>query len=240
MFGRQVSVKDDSTDYIIYYPHPLTFLPPVSLDIPETGCQILSIDPAIKNLAIRLEKRYSTGYVETLYMERLNLSDYGDTSDTGGTTKVDPQILTILTQFLTALLPHLRETRIVAVERQLAVNYKSSRIYQHILTFFMIHAPTFQHPCIVMDIDPKLKGKILGAPKGLNKYGLKQWAIEKALEILTIRGDQRAIKCITDNRGKSKTKADDLSDTVIQIEAWFILVGGVHTTPPIELTLGQV
>ena len=238
MFGRQVSVKDDSTDYVIYHPHPLAYLPPISQDIPETGCQIISIDPAIKNLAIRIEKRYPTAYVETIYMARLNLSQYGDTTDNGGTTKVDPQILSVLTQFLISLLPYIQETRIVAIERQLAVNYKSSRIYQHILTFFMIHAPSFQHPCIVMDIDPKLKGKILGAPKGLNKYGLKQWAIEKALEILQIRGDRKAIECINQNRGKSKTKADDLSDTVIQIEAWFILVGGVHTTPPVELILG--
>ena len=28
-----------------------------------------------------------------------------------------------------------------------------------------------------------------------------------------------------------------LADTIIQIEAWFILVGGVHTQPPTESQL---
>jgi hypothetical protein len=237
MNANKVKVKDDATDYIIYYPYPCYKLPPIGQDIPDEGCQCVSIDPAIKNFALRIEKRYRTGYIETIQMIKVDFSQYGDVSESTGTTAVDPRILAAATSILNSLLPIFQENRIVGIERQMAVNYKSSRIFQHILTYFLIMVTTFRYPCIIMDISPKLKGKVLGAPKGLNYNGLKEWSIEKAIQILTWRNDQVALKIILQHRGKSKTKADDLADTINQIEAWFILVEGVHTQSPQDLTL---
>lgn len=232
MNKKQIKVKDDTTDYVIYYPFPCTELPPIGLNIPDEGCQCVSIDPAIKNFALRIEKRYRTNYIETIYFVKVDFSQYGDVSESTGTTVINPQILSAATSLLISLLPFLNETRIVGIERQMAVNYKSSRIFQHILTFFLMAVRSFKYYCVVMDISPKLKGKVLGAPKGLSYNGLKEWSINKSLEILSWRNDQIGIKIIMEHRGKSKTKADDLADTVNQIESWFILMGGVYTQAP--------
>lgn len=232
MNGRQIKIKDETSDYIIYYPFPCYQLPPIGQDIPDEGCQCVSIDPAIKNFALRIEKRYRTGNIITIEMIKVDFSKYGDVSESTGTTTVDPRILAAATSFLNSLLPIMQDSRIVGIERQMAINYKSSRIFQHILTYFLIMVSTFRYPCIIMDISPKLKGKILGAPKGLNYSGLKEWSINKSLEISKWRNDQIAIQIIKHHKGKSKTKADDVADTINQIEAWFILMGGIHTIPP--------
>lgn len=231
MEGRKITVKDDFTDYVIYHPFPCTTLPPIGCDIPDGGCQTVSIDPAPKNFAIRIEKRYRTGYIEPVYMEKIDFSEYGNASESTGTTVIDPRMICAITHYLNSLLSTMKETRIVAIERQLAKNYKATRIYQHLLTYFTMIVPTFTYPCVVMDISPKLKGKILQAPKGLNHHGLKKWGIEKAIEILILRNDQWSLDVINSHRGKSQTKADDLADTVIQMEAWFIHVGGISTQP---------
>lgn len=235
MHGNKVKVKDDTADFIVYYPYPCITLAPIKDDIPNEGCQCVSIDPAIKNFALRVERRYKTGYIETVLMYKVDFSKYGNVVESGGTTTVDPQILNVATYVLDSILPMLQDSRIVAIERQMAVNYKSSRIFQHILTYFMLRVTTFRNPCIIIDISPKLKGKILGAPKGLNYNGLKEWSVEKAIEILTWRNDQIGLKIIREHRGKGKTKADDLADTITQMEAWFILIGGISTQPPIDL-----
>ena len=237
MDSRKIVVKDDTTDYVVYYPFPCYALPPVGDDIPETGCQSVSIDPAPKNFAIRIERRYRTGHIEPIYMDKIDFSTYGDASESTGTTVIDPRMIAAITHYLQLLLPMMIESRIVGIERQMAKNYKATRIYQHILTFFLMSVPSFTHPCLIMDISPKLKGKILGAPKGLNHNGLKKWGIEKSLELLGWRNDQWSRQVILHHRGKSQTKADDLADTIIQMEAWFIFVGGVRTRPPEMLTL---
>ncbi len=237
MNTRQITVKDDSTDYVVYYPYPCTKLPPVGVDIGPEGCQCLSIDPAIKNFAIRIEKRYASSYVETIYMIKIDLSTYGDVNESTGTTVVDPRILSAVIYVFNQLSPWITDCQIVAIERQMAQNYKSSRIYQHLLTYFMMVIPSFKRYCVLMDLSPKLKGKILGAPKGLNYNGLKQWGIGRAIEILTWRNDLVALEVIRQHKGKSKTKADDLCDTVLQMEAWFKFIGGVYTIQPQVLTI---
>lgn len=236
MKSREIKIKDDTSNYIIYWPIPCNILPPIGQDIPVEGCQCVSIDPAIKNFAIRIEKRYKTGYIETLYMNRIDFSQYDNSSETNGTTGINPQILYTASSILMELLPIFQESRIIAIERQLAINYKSTRIFQHILTFFLMVINTFKNYCIIMDINPKLKGKMLGAPKGLNHYSLKMWSIDKAIELLTWRNDQLALQIINHHRKNKnkqigKTKADDLADTVNQIEAWFMLNGGISTSP---------
>lgn len=231
MYGRSNNIKDDTSDYHVYYPCPLTFRPPVSsFDIPPEGCLCVSIDPAVKTFAFRMERRYANSRVETVCMYKLDFSNYENVNKTGGSTRIDPRILSNVLSFLNQMLPYMKDARIIALERQMSDNYKASRIFQHTLTFFMIMAPTFTYPCMVMDISAKLKGKMLGAPKNLNYNGLKSWGIDKALELLEMRGDTSGLEVIRYHRGKSKTKADDLADTVIQMEAWFILVEGVHTT----------
>ena len=233
MNTRTIKVKDDNRDFVIYHPYPCEHLPPVVQDIPDEGCQCISIDPAINNFAIRIEKRHHSGLIETIKMLKIDFEQYGDVSESTGTSIVNPKILAAVIHALSELQDIIKYTKIIAIERQMAVNYKSTRIFQHILTYFLVMVTTFEYPCIIIDISPKLKGKILGASKKLNHHEIKKWSIEKCMNILSWRNDQAAIEIIKQHRGKSETKADDLADTVIQIEAWFILVGGIYTKPPI-------
>lgn len=237
MSFRRLSIKDDHSPYIIYYPYPCLELPPIGVDIPDEGCQTVSIDVGYVNFAIRIEVRYRTGFIKPIFFHKINFTEYGETSDRKGTTGINPQVFNAIIDLLKTLLPILNTSRIVGIERQLAINYKATRIFQHVLTFFMLYASSFKYRCIIMDIDSKLKGQMLDVPKGLNGYDLKKWAIEKAKEILSWRGDISSIEIITKDKGRAKTKGDDLSDTIIQMEAWFIYNKGIITQRPETLYL---
>ena len=225
MNTRKIKVKDEKEDYTCYYPCPFTRLPQITSE----GIQSTSIDIAIKHFAIRIERRYLNGSIDLLYFNKIDFRDITvgtEENESTGTTKISPGILNRLTQFLTSLLPAFYNSpeSVIAIERQMAINYKATRIFQHVLTFFMIHAPYFKNYCMIIDIAPQLKGAVLGAPKRLTYNELKTWSIEKANEILTLRGDTVSLNILKTHRGKTKTKADDLADTIIQIEAWFRLV----------------
>lgn len=239
MNPRRIDVRDDSADFIIYYPYPCYKLPPIGSDISDEGCQTVSIDIGYVSFAIRIETRYKNGFIKPVYFSKIDFTRYGIKEQKKGTTGINPQILTSILDLLKILLPAMQESKIIGIERQLAVNYKASRIFQHVLTFFMLFAPSFRYPCIVMDINPRLKGRLLDCPKGITGYNLKQWAIEKAREILYWRNDLVSIEIINKDRGRTKTKGDDLSDTVIQMEAWFILNEGITTQKPQILYINQ-
>lgn len=237
--ARAVRVKDDSTPFIIYHPYPCHKLPPMSQDIPSEGIVTTSIDIGIKNFAIRLERRFSSGIAYPIYFDKIDFTKYGvDTSDSSGTSTVDPRVLNAATEFMKTVLPHIKESRLIGIERQMAINTKATKMFQHILTTLLIYAPQFTYPdCIIFDIWAKLKGKMLGVPQGLNTPALKEWTINRVLEILENRGDTWSINVINHHRGKTKTKADDLADTVAQMEAFFILNKGAITPTPIIINL---
>lgn len=237
MNTRRVKVKDDNTNYVIYYPFPCYQLPPIGDDIPDEGCQSVSIDIGYKNFAIRIERRYRTGQIQPIYFEKIDFTKYGAIPESKATTVINPQILLAIYDFLKTLLPTLSESRLIGIERQMGVNYSAARIFQHVLSFFMMYCSQFKYPCVIFDISPKLKGKMLGAPKGMTYNQLKEWSIVKARELLSWRGDNWSLAVIDRHQGKSKTKADDLADTVIQMEAWFILVEGMTTREPKPLYL---
>lgn len=232
MYPHQVKARDDKRDFTIYYPvdDNNTVFPLAAETIPPEGSQSVSIDIGIKHFAIRIEKRYANGTISPVFFAKIDFTTYGKVSEGNITTAINPQVLAAVLHFLQTLHPVLVESRLIGIERQLAVNYMGTRMFQHVLTILLIYVPTFKYPCIIMDISPKLKGKMLGAPRGLKYVELKKWGIEKAREILLARGDKDSLQILLDYKGKTKTKGDDLADTILQMEAWHKLVGGI-TTP---------
>lgn len=218
MYGRQITVRDDKSDYAVYHPPGITSIP--FRGIPPDGYVCVSIDPAIAAFAIRVERRTATN-VETVVMQKLDFRDHDNTKKNGGSTRVDPRTLASLTAYLDSIHGILKEARFVVIERQMAVNYKASRVFQHLVTYFCLMARTYDHTCIVMDVSSKLKAAVFGAPKRMSYNETKAWGIGVALALLEERQDDFAIDVIRRHKGKSKTKADDLADTVIQVEAWF-------------------
>ncbi len=71
---------------------------------------------------------------------------------------------------------------------------------------------------LIVEVNPQLKGQQLGGPSGHNKPLLKQWAVNEAIRLFTMRNDEKSLQIIN-----SITKKDDLADTVVQIEALFSL-----------------
>lgn len=179
---------------------------------------IISIDPGIRNLAIRVESRgMKNDYpIKKLVFDKLHIKD-AERELEGNIDK----LYSLVTNFLDQYLPIFKTCHMVIIERQLPFNLKATRICQHIISYFMIHlkdiTPTLP---MIFEIDPKLKGRELGASTHLNEKGIKQWSVEKCKDLLNKRQDFESL----DYLYKQKKK-DDLADTVCQIEALFSFQG---------------
>ena len=156
--------------------------------------QVVSIDPALVNLAIRIEKRPldKTQPITMVHFDKVAVANVVE-----------------LQTWLMSLDSFFSSSHIFLIERQLIRhNPNAGRIFSHLCSFFMT-----KYTGLITEVDPKLKSKILKAPKGVD---LKKWSVEEALKILKSRDDMESIKIIE----KTKKK-DDLADTVCQSQAWW-------------------
>lgn len=162
--------------------------------------RLISVDPGIKNFAFRIETRYSDGRKpETVAMRKIDFSIFENSN-------MYYESIQLLNQY-----SHLFSTvNVVLVEEQLPFNYKMVRMSQHILSYFIIKTPH----AMILEVNSKLKSKQLNAPQHLNEKQIKKWSVEKAKEILIEREDLDTLSLINNT-----AKKDDLSDTIIQIEA---------------------
>lgn len=218
-FGQKNPPRDDKSDFSIFYSsYPPNVYPPIFGQIPEEGCQVISIDPAIKHFAIRIETWFQTK-ITPRYFNKLDFSKIPGHEKETGENIVSPLVLSQIQDLLDALSPWLKESKLIAIERQMSVNTRATRIFQHVLTYFLICARTnyFDYPVMILDINSHLKTQILGYWD--KNISTKAWGISQALEILEKREDFESINLIKEHQGKTKTKGDDLADTVIQIEA---------------------
>ncbi len=181
-------------------------------EIPKDDFTVTSVDPGIKNLAIRVERR-RVDRIETLYFEKINLK-YDIKTD-----KINYEVFSLINDVLDNIKDLLDNCHLFIVERQLGLNYKAIRVSQHIISYFILHSTKSLFNPVVIEISSKLKGKKLNAPPNLNEYGLKRWSEEKGEKILRIRGDRKGLKILETTKGKT----DDLTDTILQIEAFCII-----------------
>ena len=180
---------------------------------------VISIDPAIRNLAIRVESRgvQTATPIKTLVFDKLHIKEV----DRKLENNIDSLYL-LVTKFLDQYLEIFKTCHIVIIERQLAINNKASRISQHLISYFMFHLRDITpNMAMIFEVDPKLKGKELGASNHLNEKGLKQWSVDHCKHLLTVRQDYEGLKILE----KHKRKADDLADCVCQAEALFSFLG---------------
>ena len=212
MYQRKMpkSQKPFSNEYTAYNPH--------SINLEERHwtdpIRVISIDPGIRNLALRIESRgiHTDNFpIKTLAFEVLHVKE----EDRKLVGNVD-QLFLFITNFLDKYLHIFRESHIMIIERQLPTNYRAVRISQHVITYFLMHFKDLPQLPMVLEIDPKLKGRELGASKHLNERGIKVWSVEHAHSLLTKRQDWDGLQIL--NKIKKK---DDLADTICQIEALF-------------------
>lgn len=197
--------KPDKSSFTLYYPN----INGTNQTWTQNYIQFVSIDPGRKNYAMRIERRYHNGYLELLAFDKQDLEEIDETADV-----ISNHTYQNLTYFLDKYGSYWNTTHIVIVERQLPQNYKAVRISQHTISYFMLMLRNSELRPLVVEINPKVKGKILKAPKELTEKQLKKWAVEKATELLTTQGDTKSLEIMS----KLKKK-DDVADTVCQIEA---------------------
>lgn len=218
----------DKGPYNFYSPHSRNR---TSNDWKQNEYIIISIDPGIKNYAIRVESREridpdtkdeKVGTIKPLLYELLHPV----------MTKNDPieKAINNLTLFLNNHVELFKKCHMVIIERQMHMNYKSSRIMQHTITYFMVHLKDAIRLPLIIELDSKLKGRQLGAPSGITEGELKKWATREAMDLLYRRKDWVSYAKI-----QNEKKKDDLSDTVMQIEALFDLWELPVTPKPLVL-----
>lgn len=192
--------------------------------------QVVSIDPATDNFALRIERRWFNGTIVTLEWNKIK---FDRVTDESGLSILYLQI----TSYLNNYIKHYVDTHHIIIERQMAINNLASRVCQHVISYFVIMCQNHTKHPVIYEVDPKVKGKLLGVPKGLNRTELKRWGVEKCRELLYTRGDKVG-SSILDGSGK---KLDDSADTLIQIEALYTLLGLpltiTHPAPSSEIFL---
>ena len=223
------SQQPAKTPYTEYYPHSISS---EYRDWNQGYYQILSIDPAgrgCKNLGIRIERRpgpNDSGFITSELFETVTLVDSSLTDSSSTCNLYDT-----LTNYLDSHTDLFQQTHIIIIERQLPENYWGIRISQHIISYFLVKLKDAPLLPMILEIDPRLKGKQLGIPSGLGKKEYKNRLIEKARDLLSIRGDTFSSKIL--DRYKKK---DDIADTVCQIEAVFLYFKWPPTQPRLLLS----
>lgn len=203
--------KDDPNLIKIYFNEELTFpLSPAYMNMFGSAICV-SIDIGIKNFAIRIEKR-EPRKLTLIFFDKVSFKE-----NESGPCTLNPQVINNLIMYLNHIWPFLKIADLVIIERQLPQNYKGSCMFHILLSWFLSKQHLLDN-CVICDVHSKLKSKMFNAGK-MSYNELKKWSIDKAIEILTAYGDHKSLEIIRLHKGASKTKADDLADTVIQLEA---------------------
>ena len=124
---------------------------------------------------------------------------------------------------LTALLDHYKEQfdqcSTIIIEQQMSfgasVNTMAIKIAQHTYSYFLFR---YGDSKTIVEFPSYNKTQILGAPGGLEKPKRKKWAVVKADEIWTLRGDIETAAMVG-----SKKKKDDMSDCLLHVLSYLIV-----------------
>lgn len=232
------ATKDETiptTIYTIHYPHST---PRWQRSWQAEGLwqqhgyvQVASIDPAINNCAMRIERWYADkrivpiyyAYVSFIYTDGENIST----------------LIRQITDYLDAYKSYFQQCHYIIMERQLPICYNALCISEMMLTYFNITLRDTGMLADIFEISGKLKGKPLGMPKGLDKPTRKKWSVAKARQQLSMRGDEWSLNVID-----TAAKKDDLGDVITMIIGLFIKIGLVpaadFTRNPVSVHNGVI
>jgi len=200
-FFRMSGYQTGSNDYTIHNIHSDS-----NRDWRGDYYKIISIDPAVKNLAIRIEHRYPDGTTKATLFERNDFE--------GGEEGVLVGIMNYLNQHWYLM----EDAHFVIVEKQLPFNYQAVRVSQHIISFFYMKCRNNSIRTFLIELNPQAKSRTFTSVK-MGAKEVKKWAVGKAEEILIANNDYDSLKLM-----KSSKKKDDMADVVVQIEAFWRLV----------------
>jgi hypothetical protein len=215
-FSTKTSKREspDKTDFTCHTHLDMTevAIPDSWKDRDEVLC--MSIDPGIVNLCFRIERRKLYGILDNVeVLLHANISFQKLKTNEHSISRIYGAITSYIMEFKELL----NELDLVLIERQMKVNYQSVRVSQHLITCFQTLLWNSPKNPLIMEIDAKVKSKVL-APKGIHQKVVKDWAVEKALQLCFLRRDWESFHNIL---WANKNKRDDLSDVIVQLEAAF-------------------
>ena len=106
------------------------------------------------------------------------------------------------------------------IEQQMSFGHRKNntmalKLGQHCYSYFLFNYGVFKE---VVEFPAYHKTKVLGAPKKMSKPERKDWAVEKAMSLLSQRGDMDIVDKLS-----SRKKRDDMSDCVLMSVSFSIL-----------------
>lgn len=144
--------------------------------------------------------------------------DVDETKKMRGSRCLSANVFQKLTDVLDTYRPYLDKVSTVIIEQQMSygskINTMAIKIAQHTYSYFLFR---YGMSKTIVEFPSYNKTQLLGAPAGLEKPQRKKWAIEKANEIWTLRGDLSASEYVT-----GKKKKDDMSDCLLHVLAFLI------------------
>ena len=169
-------------------------------------------------------KVFTQDYTESLNNicsngEILLLDNVDLTKGVKSTKQLDPIIYRNMIQLLDQHADLLSTCDIIVIEQQMSFRNKQNvmalKMAQHCHSYFLIRYESKT----VYEIPAYYKTKIFTDSK-LSDYARKKWAVGKALEILHNREDVHHFNLIS-----ARKKKDDLSDVIVQAQAFKYLYG---------------
>jgi len=171
------------------------------------------------DFALLLKKVYGSGTI--VLMDNVDLTiDCEMMKGKRAKTTLDPAIFINMNKELDKFKHVWNQCTTFIIEQQMSFGKKRNtnalKLGQHCYSYFTFQYAQFK---TIVEFPAYYKTQVLGAPKKLTKPDRKRWAVEKAMEILTERQDINTLQLVT-----SRKKADDLSDTLLHIQAFKYLV----------------
>lgn len=171
-----------------------------------------------KEYSKNIRKLYRSG--KSIYFNKF---DMGDSTLNKG--KISQEIFCNTTKMLDSHKKYFDKCSAVIIEQQMSfgkkINLRCIKMAQHIYSYF-IH--TFLDLKIIFEFSAFHKTKILAdLGKKLNDKQRKKWATEEAERLLLLRNDFISIQGIHKHK-----KRDDISDCILQAQAWKYLVYVEH------------
>lgn len=129
---------------------------------------------------------------------------------------IDPQWFINLTNILDSYLNYWQNCTTFVIEQQMSFGKKHNtlalKLGQHCFSYFLFHFANFK---ITLEFPSYNKTRIHGASKKLTKYQRKQWAVQKAMNMLISKEDKITLKFFTELK-----KKDDTADAIVMLNAY--------------------
>jgi hypothetical protein len=175
-----------------------------------------SIDPGIKRFAMRIEKRYANSRLPIITELQIATTFSDFVTGANGESSLYNEV----TKFLDTHFNLINQCDFIIIERQMEFNYQMVRLSQHMVTYFQFRLKNNYMRTRIIEQDSKIKTKALGAPAGMGKKQLKEWAYFVATQLIEQRRDEACMQFF--NKMKRKLDKYDPADTIVQLEAFCV------------------